>query len=314
MPRSEITTLLPRPMSVSGRSRDRANRMSARSSNPLCAVTSRSAGPPTRIVVSFASGALRSAFTPTRRAMSPLRATRSSGAAAFVTRRSPRRPRRRAGSRRRRSGSGRRSARASRISATASAAPGRALDRAAARHRGMPRRLVEERDRVDQGLGVERLVLDELRRARVHELRGVRPLVCAGVGVRHDDERQPERGDLGEGRRPGAPDDEVGRGQRLQQPLAQERLGPVARRASPSDSVARAASAPSRPSGPVTWMTTARSTSRGSAAGDRLVEPPHGLRAAEDHDEPGVRRRCRGASRAARRSTAATSRIGVPVT
>ena len=247
MPRSEITTLLPRPRSVSGRSRDRAKRMSARSSKPLCAVARRSAGPPTRIVVSFASGASRSALTPD--APRDVAARGRRGRAAPVASRHAAGPGARAAS----CGHGvaRRGAAAARRGRAGSrrprpprragpwTAPPRPSRRAATGRRGCATAST-------QGLGVERLVLDQLRRAGVDELRGVRPLVRAGVRVRHDDERQPERGDLGERRRAGAADDEVGRRQRLEQPLAQERLGPVARPQSPPAASLARASAPAQ--------------------------------------------------------------------
>ena len=57
-------------------------------------------------------------------------------------------------------------------------------------------------------------------------------------------------------------------------------------RAASAGSVSRAASAAAYPSSPVTWTTRTRSTSRGSAAGDRVVDPAHGLRAAEHQQDP----------------------------
>ena len=65
-----MTMFEPRPSSVYGSARDRANFTSARSSNGLCTTANRSAGPPTRIVVNRASGSSRDVLTPIRRWMS----------------------------------------------------------------------------------------------------------------------------------------------------------------------------------------------------------------------------------------------------
>ena len=73
--------------------------------------------------------------------------------------------------------------------------------------------------------------------AGLDERRGVRPLVAGRMRVRHDDHRQPEGGRLGERGRTGPADDEVGRDQRREHLVAQERIRPVAvadgRRAAP---------------------------------------------------------------------------------
>ena len=53
---------------------------------------------------------------------------------------------------------------------------------------------------VEQRVGVERLVLDEDRGTRIGQHPGVGPLMTGGMRVRHDDHRDAERGDLGEGR------------------------------------------------------------------------------------------------------------------
>ena len=112
--------------------------------------------------------------------------------------------------------------------------------------------------------------------------RGVGPLVAGGVRVRDDDDRQAERGHLGQRRRAGPADDQVRGGQRRQHLVAQERVRPVAvaqlRREAPRGRRAR----PRSPSSPVTWMTVTRSTSRGRALGHGGVEPADGLGAAED--------------------------------
>ena len=72
------------------------------------------------------------------------------------------------------------------------------------------------------------VVLDEPGRAGLDQLAGVRPLVPGGVRVRDDDHRQAQRGHLGQRRRAGPADDEVGGGQRRQHLVAQERMRPVA--------------------------------------------------------------------------------------
>ena len=129
MPASAMTTSLPRPRSVSGISRDRANRTIARSSWMLWTVAKRSAGPPTRIVVNRASGSSRDVLTPIRRWIAVPISTGSNA-------RSPARGRHATAPREIRSivavsGNGRRSAAARTRAATASAAPGRPRPRAA---------------------------------------------------------------------------------------------------------------------------------------------------------------------------------------
>ena len=63
---------------------------------------------------------------------------------------------------------------------------------------------------------------------RLDELAGVGRLVRRGVGIRHDDHRQADRRRLGERRRAGTPDEQVGRDDRLGHLVAQERVRPVA--------------------------------------------------------------------------------------
>ena len=316
MPRSEITTLLPRPMSVSGRSRDRAKRMSARSSKPLWAVTRRSAGPPTRIVVSFASGALRSAFTPdAARDVAAEGDEVELARPRCVTRRSPRRPRRRAGvTARRRVGQrpplgegeqdlGDRVRRAG---------PGHGPRRR--RHRGVPRRVVEERDRVEQR-----------RRRRTPRPRRAAP---------RPRPRAPRRSPAGARRRAGtARRRSAARTRRPRQGSTSPRARPRGRprrgpRAAPRRGTPRAGSATRIAAGSVARAASARCEALrpGDVDDDGPLDEPRAappatasLRRRTACEPPkittsrasaGMPRR----SRAARRSTAATSRIGVPVT
>ena len=124
--------------------------------------------------------------------------------------------------------------------------PGPAQRPCRGRHPGVRQRVVEQLCRLDQGVGVERLVLDQPGGSGLDQARRVRPLVPGRVRVGHDDHRHAERGHLGQRRGPGPADDEVGRGQRGEHLVAQERVRPVAppdrRRAGPRDRPARSRS------------------------------------------------------------------------
>ena len=128
----------------------------------------------------------------------------------------------RCGRRRPRPAAARRSARASRISAIASAAPGRPSARAAAAIAACRAGSSRIADRGQERGAIEVLVGDERRGARAREGCGVGPLVGARVWVRHDDHREAERGRLGERRRARPADDEVRRGERVEELLAEE--------------------------------------------------------------------------------------------
>ena len=174
-------------------------------------------------------------------------------------------------------------------SATASAAPGRPSDAGRGRHRGVRRRVLEEAGRVEQRRGIEGLVVDEPRRAGLDEARRVGPLVAGRVRIRHDDHRQAERGHLGQGRRAGPADDEVRRGQRGQHLVAQERVRPVA-----AADVGRQglAAGQRRRVAVVAGDVDDRDPldEARQRLGDRGVEAPDGLRAAEDEQDPLARR------------------------
>ena len=134
----------------------------------------------------------------------------------------------------------------------------------------------------------------------------------AACGIRDDDHRHPEGRDLGQGRRAGPA---RRRGRRPRAPPACRRAGTgtagSGSRAS-AGSCSRAASAAAYPLSPVTWSTWTRSTSRGSASTTAALnrrtawEPPK-IRSV------GASAGRRSRARAAARSIAATSRIGVPV-
>ena len=187
MPASLMTTLLPRPRIVSGKPRVRANFARPRSSKALCATANRSAGPPTRIVVNRASGSSREVLTPSRRWISPPSGERVEDGRAAVGALRRRRSRghpRAALDRLGGSGSGRRSAAPRTSSATAAAAPGRPSERDAALIRAWTRRVLEDRGRVEQRRGVERVVLDQPRAAGLDEHSRVGALVARRVRVR----------------------------------------------------------------------------------------------------------------------------------
>ena len=112
----------------------------------------------------------------------------------------------------------------------------------------------------------------------------------AACGYGHDDHRHAERGHLGQRRGPGPADDEVGRGQRGQHLVAQERVRPVA----PPDRLGQALATGQR--GRVALV--AGDVDDGhpldqarQRLGDRRVEAPDGLRPAEDEQDPLARRR-----------------------
>ena len=124
------------------------------------------------------------------------------------------------------------------------------------------------------------------RPAAANELR-VAPLVAGRVGVRDDRHRQRERRGLGE-RRGAGPARRRGRRRRAPRSSRAWRNGvrPVAVAERPR-AAPRARRAPPRTRRrPVTCTTRTRSTSRGSAAGHRVVDPAHGLRAAEHEQDP----------------------------
>ena len=179
--------------------------------------------------------------------------------------------------------------------------------------RGRPDRRAG-RGRHEERLGVERLVLDEPGRTGVDQGRRVGALVTGRVRIRHDDHRQPEGGDLGQRRRA--------------QPV--RRRGPPR----PGRPASRRAGTDTGGSGPRVGFRERLATGerRGVAVvaghvddrhsldqprqgiGDGRVEAADRLRPTEDeqHRASSGPRSIR--SRAAARSMAATSRIGVPVT
>ena len=280
IPASAMTRSLPRPRIVCASPRARANRTSARSSCALCTVANRSAGPPTRIVVNRASGSSRDVLTPIRRWMSVPVGDR------VEARRSRRGPSRAALDGGRCPAVASRAAAARTSSATASAAPGRPQRTCRGRHRGVRPRIVEQRRRLEQRRRVERLVVDQPRRTGLDQARRVGPLVPGRMRIRDDDHRQTERRHLGERRGAGAADDEVGRGERGEHLVAQERVRPVAPRGRPR-AAPRDRRAPSRsPSSPVTWMTRQSLDEARQRVGDGGVEAPDRLRPAEDEQDP----------------------------
>ena len=96
------------------------------------------------------------------------------------------------------------------------------------RHREVAGRVVEDAGRLDERVGVERLVLDQPGGPRVHQHARVGALVARRVGIRDHDHRHAERGDLRQGRGAGAPDHEVRGRERGEHVVAQERVRPVA--------------------------------------------------------------------------------------
>ena len=104
---------------------------------------------------------------------------------------------------------------------------GRATAAAAAIRRASAA-VVEQGRRGEEGRRVERLVLDEPGGPGLGEDPGVGELVAGGMRVRDDDHRQPERGDLGQGRGAGPADDEVGRREGQAHVVAEERERAIA--------------------------------------------------------------------------------------
>ena len=158
------------------------------------------------------------------------------------------------------------------------------------RHPGVCQRVVEQLRRVEQGVGVERLVVDQPGGSGLDQARRVRALVAGGVRVGHDDHRHAEGGHLGQRRGPGPADDEVGGGQRGEHLVAQERVRPVA----PPDRLGQALATGQR--GRVALV--AGDVDDGhpldqprQGLGDRRVEAPDGLRPAEDEQDPLARAR-----------------------
>ena len=90
-------------------------------------------------------------------------------------------------------------------------------------HHHVPRRILEQGGRIEQRLGIERLVLDDPRRAGLGEHRGIGPLVAGGMRIRDDDHRQAQRGHLGQRGSAGASHDEVRGRERGQHLVAKER-------------------------------------------------------------------------------------------
>ena len=189
MPRSLMTTSLPRPRTVTGIARARAYLTRARSSNALWATANRSAGPPTRIVVNLASGSSRDVLTPIRRWMSVPVASGSNTAA--VTPDPGRGAPESAGS-----GHGC-PVRGGQDEVGDGVGRGRSAHRpGGSGHRDVGRGVVEDPGRVEQRVAVERLVIDEPGGARLDHRPGIGPLVAGRVRIRHDDDR------AGRGRRP----------------------------------------------------------------------------------------------------------------
>ena len=127
------------------------------------------------------------------------------------------------------SGRGSRRAAARTRSVTASAAPGRPRARAAADIARCTRRVVEDRGRLQQRGGIE-VASSTIRAAAPASARilAFARWCAARVRVRDDDHGQPQGRHLGQRGRPGPPDDQVGRGQRREHLVAQERVRPVA--------------------------------------------------------------------------------------
>ena len=317
MPRSEITTLLPRPRSVSGRPRD-AREADQRPQLEGVVRGREQVGraPDAHRRELRAAGRAAPPSRPTRRAMSPASAIRSSGAGDGVASRGGSRGRCTA-SRGHVAVAGQRPPLGEREEDLGDRVgrPGRACDRAAAAIAACRAGSSRSATASSEGVGIERLVRDEPRRAGVHEGLGVRALVRAGVRVRHDDERQPEGG---RPRRawtsPARPTTRSAAASASSSSLAQERLGPVAGPQLLGESV------PARPRrrdalrpGHVDDDARARRAAAAPPATASLsrrtaCEPP------KITHEPRVRRDARDARARRARSTAATSRIGVPVT
>ena len=186
------------------------------------------AGPPTRIVVNRASGSSRDVFTPIRRwiAVPTASASKAVGVGsggtghpavprAIASIRSARRQGLTGGQGKDQRGDGIRRA------GPAEAASSR-------RHRRSGRIVEQQVRRHHERVGVEGLVRHDAGGAGVGERRRVRALVGARVRVRDDDRRDPERGDLGQGRRARTADDEIGRDEGREHVLAQERVRPIA--------------------------------------------------------------------------------------
>ncbi len=153
----------------------------------------------------------------------------------------------------------------------------------------MGRRIVEERGRLEQRRRVEPLVLHEPGGPRLDENLRVRPLVAGGVRVRDDDDRQAERGHLGEGRGTGASHDEVSGGEGIEHLVAQERVRSVPLAQLDREPLAPGEGRPvGRLAGDVDDVDALHEPRQ--RLGDGGVEPPHLLRATEDEQEPGAGR------------------------
>ena len=201
-------------------------------------------------------------------------------------------------------GTARRAAAARTRSATASAATGRPSARAAADIAAWATGSSSRRGRVEQRVGVERLVLDQPGRAGLDQAGGIRPLVAGGVRIRA---RRPSAGPSAVTSasvdEPGPADDQVRGDQGGQHLVAQERVRPVAARGRP-----RAGLSPGERrrvavlAGDVDDRHPLDESRQ--RLGDRGVEAADGLRPAEDEQDPLARRRRPSAPRAASRSMA----------
>ena len=224
-PASAITTSLPRPRIRCGSPRVRANRTRARSSNALCAVAKRSAGPPTRIVVNRASGSSRDVLTPIRRWISVPMAIgiedRGHAVAYRAARRSMASASGRASGGRPRPGPAPRRPRP-RLAGPA-IGPRRTSRTCAAGSSSSARPHRAARSASNASSSISRAAPASTRLARVGAL------VTGRVGVRHDDHRQAQRGHLGQRRRSRSADHQVRGRERGQHLVAQERVRAVAR-------------------------------------------------------------------------------------
>ena len=315
MPASATTTSLPRPRTRSGMPRGAGERGPGRPARPRpWPSASRSAGPPTRIVVWPASGSSRrggprsdASLGGGRRASpgrSPAagaassrgrRGARRRGAAApaaVITAPLPERPPR----------SGPRPGRAASRRPPGPAPPPRPRRRAGpATGRPPPSRRAPSRSsRIAAAASSASASKSSSSTSRAapapDHLLGVAALVAGGVRVRHHDHRQAEGGDLGQRRGAGPADDQVGGGEGEGHLVVEEPLRPIA---------------------------VAQLRRQGVATGDRLVvagvagdvddagpldqprqrlghgrvEAPNRLRAAEDQQQPVRRPGCRAPSR-----------------
>ena len=179
-----------------------------------------------------------------------------------------------------RAGIGERVASATSRSAVTVAAPGRPTLRAPARIASRAARSSSRPATSTSRSASSSSSGDQQRAPRGHQLLCVGPLMARGMGIGHHDDRQPQRGRLGHGRRPGATHEQVGGQQRRGHLVAQEgrravplpeRLGKV------HPDLARLLDAGL----PRDVDDAAPLHEPWQGQGHRRVEPPHGLRAAE---------------------------------